>query len=239
MARQARLIESGIAFHVTARGNYRQTVFFSEEDRAEYLDLLARCAAAEDLEILGWCLMTNHAHLLAVPRKTTALARTMRRTQADYAQRLNRRHGSRSGHLWQSRFYSCPVEGDAVWTVLRYIESNPVRASLIALAEQSPWSSAAMHCGLRAVPPLLSTSEWERLWTPSRWQSVLAHGAEERDIGAIRAATMRGLPLGDQKFVAAFERRSGRELVVRPVGRPRVGHGLAGAASPGGGTLSD
>jgi putative transposase len=78
MARQARLIESGIAFHITARGNYRQTVFFSEEDRAEYLDLLARCAAAEDLEILGWRLMTNHAHLLAVPRKTTSLARTMR-----------------------------------------------------------------------------------------------------------------------------------------------------------------
>ena len=65
----------------------------------------------ENLEILGWCLMTNHAHLLAVPGKTVALARTMRRTQADYSQRLNRRHGSRSGHLWQSRFYSCPVEG--------------------------------------------------------------------------------------------------------------------------------
>ena len=238
MARQARLVESGIAFHVTARGNYRQTVFFSDEDRAGYLDLLARYAAVEGLEILGWCLMTNHAHLLAVPRKTTALARTMRRTQADYAQRLNRRHGSRSGHLWQSRFYSCPVEGDAAWTVLRYIESNPVRASLVREAEQSPWSSAAMHCGLRAVSPLLSISEWERLWTHARWQSVLAHGAEEREIDSIRAATMRGLPFGDQDFVVAFERRVGRELVVRRVGRPRVTRGLA-VASPGGGTLSD
>ncbi|MGA7410005.1 MAG: transposase, partial [Bryobacteraceae bacterium] len=76
--------------------------------------------------------MTNHTHLLVVPRQRAALARTMRRTQADYSQRLNRRIGSRCGHLSQSRFYSCPVAGDAVWTVLRCIEPNPVRAELVA-----------------------------------------------------------------------------------------------------------
>ena len=95
MARQARLVETDVAFHITARGNYRQTVFFSDQDRAEYLELLGRHATLEELEIFGWCLMTNHTHLLAVPRQRAALARTMRRTQADYSQRLNRRIGSR------------------------------------------------------------------------------------------------------------------------------------------------
>ena len=222
MAREARLVETDIAFHVTARGNYRQTVFFSDADRAEYLDLLDHHAAFEGLEIFGWCLMTNHIHMLAVPRQRDALARTMRRTQSDYSQRLNRRVGSRCGHLWQSRFYSCPLAGDAVWTVLRYIELNPVRAGLVAAAEQSQWSSAAVHCGLRVAPSILSTTEWGRVWTPDRWQSVLAHGAGEREFDVIRQATQRGVPLGDQDFISGLEHRAGRTLAIRPVGRPRL-----------------
>ena len=240
MGRQARLVEAGFAFHLTARGNYRQPVFFSDEDRAEYLRLLARYAGLEALDILGWCLMTNHVHLLAVPRQRAALARTMMRTQSGYAQRLNRRRGSRSGHLWQSRFYSCPVAGDAVWTVLRYIELNPVRANLVAQAEQSGWSSAAPHCGLRAAPPLLLMAEWERLWTPLRWQSVLAHGTDERELDAIRQATKHGSPLGGQELVADFERHRGRAITVRKIGRPRLDPaGAAATDSPGRGTLSD
>jgi putative transposase len=233
-------VEAGCAFHLTARGNYRQSVFFSEEDRAAYLNLLARYACLEALDVLGWCLMTNHVHLLAVPRQRAALARVMMRTQSGYAQRLNRLHGSRCGHLWQSRFYSCPVAGDAVWTVLRYIERNPVRANLVALAEQSPWSSAAVHCGLRSAPPLLSMVEWERCWSPERWQSVLAHGAEEREVEAIRQATQHGLPFGSQEFAADLERRVGRSLAIRSVGRPRQDTSAArAAASSSGGTLSD
>jgi hypothetical protein len=69
VAREARLVETDTAFHVTARGNYRQTAFFSDEDRAEYLQLLGHHAALEGLEIFGWSLMTNHMHLLAVPGK--------------------------------------------------------------------------------------------------------------------------------------------------------------------------
>lgn len=238
MGGQARLAEPGFTFHITARGNYRQTVFFTEDDRAEYLRLLGRYASLEAVEVLGWCLMTNHLHLLAVPRRRAALARLMMRTQSGYAQKLNRRHGSRCGHLWQARFYSCPVAGDAVWTVLRYIELNPVRAHLVAVAEQSPWSSAAMHCAPQTAPPLLSMVEWEHCWTPTRWQSVLAHGAEEREWEAIRQATQRGLPFGGHEFTADFERRAGRTLTARPVGRPRLSAATK-LASRGGAMLSD
>ena len=236
MARQARLVETGTAFHVTARSNYRQTTFYNGADRTEYLELLARNSRLEGLDVLGWCLMTNHVHLLAVPGQPDSLARTMRRTQAAYSQRLNPRHGSRSGHLWQSRFYSCPVEGDAVWTVLRYIELNPVRAGLTERAEASDWSSAPAHCGAQAAPPLLTVGWWAQLWTPERWRSVLARGEEEREIEAIRQATRHGLPLGDCGFVAQFERQTGRPMSIRPVGRPRVMAALlsSSVASPAG-----
>ena len=222
MARQSRLVEPGLAFHITARGNYRQTVFYNDRDRSEYLDLLGNHADLEALEVLGWCLMTNHVHLLAIPRKPASLARTMMRTQAGYAQAVNRRHGTRCGHLWQSRFYSCPLSGDAVWTVLRYIELNPVRAHLVPSAEHSPWSSAAIHCGSRSSPSLLSLTEWQSLWTPDRWRSVLAHGPDERELEGIRHATQHGLPFGNQEFISDLERRCGRPLAVRSVGRPRL-----------------
>lgn len=239
MSRQARLVVPGVPFHLTARGNYRQTVFFTDEDRQEYLGLLSRHAAAESLEILGWCLMTNHVHLLAIPNQDSSLARALMRTQSDYAQRLNRRQGLRHGHLWQSRFYSCPVENDAVWTVLRYIERNPVRASLVVRAEQSKWSSASVHCGFEEVPPLLSLNWWKESWTPVRWQSVLAHGAEERHIEGIRAATQQGVPFGSHEFVANFEVRAGRSLLARPAGRPRLSPARSLVAYSPGSTLSD
>jgi len=66
------LVASGVAFHIVARGNYRQTVFFADGDHEEYLSLLGRHAASESLEILGWCLMTNHVHLLVVPQQRKA-----------------------------------------------------------------------------------------------------------------------------------------------------------------------
>ncbi len=135
MSREPRLVLAGTALHITARRNYRHNVF-DPENHAGYLNLLARYAASEGLQILGWCLMSNHVHLLGVPEHRDALARTMKRTQADHAQRVNRRQGRRAGHLWQSRYYSCPMAGDAVWTVLRYIELNPVRAGLAPSAEQ-------------------------------------------------------------------------------------------------------
>lgn len=81
--RQSRFVEAGIPLHITARGNYQQTIFHTAEDRAEYLKLLTRHSRTEGLELLGWCLMTNHVHLLAIPERREAPARTMKRTQAD------------------------------------------------------------------------------------------------------------------------------------------------------------
>ena len=82
--------------------------------------------------------------------------------------------------------------------------------------------SAPMHCGLQSPRPLLSMASWEQQWTPSRWRSVLAHGAEERETEAIRQATQHGMPFGDERFVAHFERHAGRTLAVRAAGRPRL-----------------
>jgi putative transposase len=111
------------------------------------------------LEILAYCLMTNHVHLVAIPHATETLAQAVGRTHFRYTQYLNRFH-QRSGHLWQGRFYSCALDGRHLWPALKYVELNPVRAKLCRRAWQYAWSSAAAHTDEKAPSELLNLSWW-------------------------------------------------------------------------------
>jgi len=140
MPRFARAVLPGCTHHVTQRGSNRQDVFFVDDDRRTYLELLRQEADRHGLRVLGYCLMTNHVHLIAVPRDEESLAKAVGRTHFRYTQYVNRLHG-RSGHLWQNRFYSCVLDEPHYWEAMKYIERNPVKATLVEKAEQWPWSS--------------------------------------------------------------------------------------------------
>jgi putative transposase len=88
--------------------------------------------------------MTNHVHLIAVPEREGSLARTLGCTHSEYALALNHAHG-RSGHVWQNRFFSCPLGESHLLSALRYVELNPVRAGLASEPSGWPWSSARAH----------------------------------------------------------------------------------------------
>ena len=135
---------AGCAHHIVQRGNNRQDVFFVDDDRRVYLDLLAEQAARYGLAIEGYCLMSNHVHLVAVPQSEEALAQAVGRTHFRYTQYINR-FRKRSGHLWQGRFYSCALDTRHFWTAMKYIELNPVRARLCRKPWRYAWSSAAAH----------------------------------------------------------------------------------------------
>ena len=99
----------GWAHHITQRGNNRQDVFFVDDDRRVYLEMLQEQAGKYGLELSGYCLMSNHVHLIATPHTEDALAKAIGRTHFRYTQYVNRLH-KRSGHLWQGRFYSCALD---------------------------------------------------------------------------------------------------------------------------------
>jgi putative transposase len=207
--------------HVTARGNYRQPVFHAAEDYQMYLKLLERHARQFELKLLGWCLMTNHIHLLVRPEGSDSLAQTMKRTQSEYAFYLNRKRRQASGHLWQNRFYSCPVEGRYVWMTLRYLELNPVRAQIAESPEDYPWSSARYHVGRQPPPNLLDMAAWQEQWSFRTWPEALL-GADPEEARTIRLATQKGIPLGSLEFRTMLEKGAGRSLQVRSVGRPKL-----------------
>ncbi len=150
MARLPRVVAVDVPHHVTQRGNARQVILDNDTDRTTYLELLVQHCELYQLSLLGYCLMSNHVHLIAVPRTARALAQTLKHTHGRYAVYWNARQSS-SGHVWQGRFYSCPLGNSHLWAALRYVELNPVRAGIVEIASQWKWSSAAAHCG--ATPP--------------------------------------------------------------------------------------
>jgi putative transposase len=166
-----------VLHHVTQRGNGRQTVFDDAQDHHVYLRLLQEYTRKYWLHIWAWCLMSNHVHLLAVPQTSDSLSRALGRILCDYARYRNARFAS-CGHLWQARYYSCPVDGPAVGRVMAYIERNPIRAGLVEIAENFQWSSARTHVADRDGG-FVQRAAWRQFYTASRWQETLRLGVDD------------------------------------------------------------
>ena len=211
--RNARCVLAGTAYHVTQRGTDRQRVFFLNSDRKMYLHLLSRNLAGARVRVLAYALMTNHVHAVVVPERADSLAILFRRVHGRYAQYINTRRG-RSGHLWQGRFYSCPLEGAHLATALRYVEENPCRAGMVEQPDEYRWSSAAVHLGRRPDDyHVLDLDYWERAGGAETWREMLAAGMDDEQIERLRQCTYGGRPFGGDDFVARMEevfRRSWR-----------------------------
>jgi len=221
MSRIARIVLENIPYHVTQRGNGRQQVFYDRQDYQLYLDLLRVYAEDAQLQMWAYCLMSNHVHLIAVPQRPDAMSSTLRRTHADFARHFNLRNRT-CGHVWQARFFSCPLDPAHLWRAAAYVERNPVRARMVEHAWQHAWSSASTHVGRTANPGFLDLSAWQAEYTQQRWREVLETGVEEEAFGRrLQEASRRGRPLGGGEFARELEKRTGRELRPRPVGRPR------------------
>lgn len=159
MPRSSRVVAVGYPHHVTQRGNNREPVFFDDEDRWTYLNLLNHYSQKYLVDIWAYCLMTNHLHLLAVPREPAGLASGIGRVNMTYTQYVNRKY-QRTGRIWQNRFFSSVVDSDQYfWAVARYIENNPVTAGLVNSAEDYQWSSARHHL-LSEPDQLLKVPSW-------------------------------------------------------------------------------
>lgn len=172
MPRSARFIAPGVAHHITQRGVDRKLVFRTRLDRLVYLGLLRGQARLAELPIWAYCLMGNHIHLIAVPADAAQLAEVMQRVHGRYAQYFNARRG-RCGHLWQNRFSSCALGPAHLWTALRYVELNPVRAAMVQKAEDYEWSSARAHLAGQDPRRLLDMDFWRREGGVSNWLQLL------------------------------------------------------------------
>ncbi len=208
MARLPRVVVPGLPHHVTQRGNRRQQTFFGDEDYAAYRRLLSSSCRACGTQVLVYCLMPNHVHLILVPADEFGLRDALGEAHRRYTRMINVREGWR-GHLWQERFHSFVMDERHLIAAARYVELNPVRARLCARPQDWPWSSARAHLAgaddeLVSVRPLLELiSDWDRFIGEPDAPDIA-------DLLHAHAGT--GRPLGPDSFVEALEQRLGRPL---------------------------
>ncbi len=205
----------GVPCHITQRGVDRRETFSSNTDRQTYLGLLQQNLANSGVRVPGWCLMTNHVHLIAVPGGEDSLSVLLRRVHGRYAQYYNA-VARRTGHLWQNRFFACVLAPDHLWTALAYVERNPVRAGFVQRARDYRWSSAAAHLTGHDESGILDMEWWQRE-RHANWEQRLDGVANPQD-EALRACTHAGRPFGSEDFLRQMAEQFDRHWTR---GRPK------------------
>jgi putative transposase len=216
MARFARIVLRDYPHHITARGNRREPIFFENGDHEVYRDLLAEQATKAGVEIWAYCFMPNHVHLIAVPTTDDGLARAIGEAHRRYTNYINARARFR-GHLFQNRFGSVVMDEAHLVTAARYVSLNPVRARLVARAQDWPWSSVGAHLSgeddaLVIVKPLLDrVGDFRTFLQPDARDTAL--------FATLRRSETTGRPLAAEDFVRDLEKRLGRPIARRASGR--------------------
>jgi putative transposase len=215
MARLGRIVAAGFPHHVTRREDRRQAIFFEPADYALYRDLLAERCRKASVEVWAYCLIPNHVHLVLTPSTPDGLSRGIGETHRQYTGFINAR-ARWTGHLFQGRFSSVALDDAHLVAAARYVALNPVRARLVARAEDWAWSSARAHLAGRddalvRVAPLL-----DRV---GRFRDLIDSDNDSATFAALRAAETTGRALGSSEFVAALERATGRRLRPQRPGR--------------------
>ena len=231
MPRHARVVFAGVPHHVTQRGNQRREVFFERGDGLAYLRLLGQYTRQFCIEVVAYCLMPNHVHLVLIPSAASGLHLALKAIHGRYAQRINRMQG-KVGHLWQNRYFSSPLDSNYFLHAVKYVELNPVRARLVERAEEYEWSSAAIHCGIRrdlTIAPRPRSIAFNDVADWSRW---LAEGSSSEAVSKLRTHERKNLPCGSPDFVASLESAAGRSMQCRPRGRPARTSKLEDADTP-------
>ena len=221
MGRPARAAQGGLIYHVLNRANARMTIFEKDADYGAFEEILTAAVQRSSMRLLAYCLMPNHWHLVLWPKQDGELSQftgwlTLTHTQRWHAHR----NSIGSGHVYQGRFKSFPVQDDEHFlTVCRYVERNPLRANLVRNAQNWRWSSLwRWHAGDAEQKQLLTP--WPVRRSPG-WIDHVNQPLSERELSALRKCAARGCPYGDATWNDQTIKSLGLESTVRPRGRPR------------------
>jgi putative transposase len=216
MARLARLVVPEGAHHVVARGVNRTRIFRSGFDKRRYQKKFAILADEEEVIVHAYALMDNHVHFLLSPKHPDGLARFFLRLHTWWACYFNL-HSDRTGHLFEGRFRSSPVDEVHFWTAMRYIELNPKRAGLTADLAAWEFSSARAHLAGTEDPfvKLAMDAVSRRGWTAVHWESFLEESDHEKEANLVKCLR-NSRPCGNEHWRETLKRYG--------KGLPRLSH---------------
>ncbi len=217
MPRIPRGLTKGFYYHVINRGNDKKAVFRKAYDYSAFLDLMLKAKERDPVKLIAYCLMPNHFHLVLSPGEEKSLSAWMQWLMTSHVRRYHRHHES-SGHVWQGRFKSFPIQNDGhMLVVMRYVEGNPVRAGLTLSARDWKWSSHRENTG---DTPRILTDEIP-LVLPERWTAYVDQPWSGKDLEKIRESVIRQAPFGSSQWQSRMGAKLGLESTIRPRGRPK------------------
>ncbi|MDI6891476.1 MAG: transposase [Actinomycetota bacterium] len=231
MARPLRLEYPGAVYHITSRGNAREDIFLSSEDRRLFLTILSLTVGCFNFLCHAYCLMGNHYHLI-IETPEGNLSKGMRHLNGLYTQRFNKVN-HRVGHVFQGRYKAILVEKEShLLSLSRYIVLNPVRARLVESPEDYEWSSYLETAGFRKPAKYLSV-DWilaqfakEKSTAQKRYREFVLSSEEENPWDSVKGQIF----LGSEAFMGELkERLWGKENIKeiprnqRYLARPSLG----------------
>jgi putative transposase len=221
MPRVARAAPGGLVYHALNRAVARLPLFEKPEDYEAFERVLEEAQQRHPTRILAYCVMPNHWHFVLWPRGDGELTAFLRWLTHTHTMRWHAHHHTGgTGHLYQGRFKSFPVQTDEhFYAVVRYVERNAVRANLVPRAEA--WRYSSLWRQRRGQPEQRTIlSDWP-LPVPRDWLRRVNRPETEAELEALRRAVRRGSPYGGPRWVKNTALRLGLEFTVRPRGRPR------------------
>ena len=212
--------------NVIQRGNNRQPIFGSGEDYEFYLKILLAAARKHECQIHAYVLMTNHVHFLVSPTRIEGLGKMMQMLGRYYVQYFNKKY-QRTGTLWEGRYKASLINSEQyLFTCMRYIELNPLRARMVEESGEYPWSSYH-HNALGKEDPLIQPHlEYYKLGATTDdqqkgYQALFEIPLEDGMLREVREATNKCWVLGDSKFKHSVTQELDRRVEPSPKGGDR------------------
>ena len=225
MPRKTRMYLPGVPCHVIQRGNNREACFYSDQDYHFYLECIHDACQRYGTQIHAYVLMTNHVHLLITPDRKDSISRIMQSLGRRYVQYINKQY-RRTGTLWESRHKASLVDEDQyLFTCMRYIEMNPVRAKMVDHPSNYRWSS--FRCNAEAEDnPLVDHHDVYLAIGPNKTARAEAYHAlvltllDPTELRTLRQSINSSMPTGDEHFKKQIESVIKRKIGYLQQGRP-------------------
>jgi putative transposase len=197
------------------------SIFRKAGDFQAFEDILTEAIDRFNVRITAYCIMGNHWHMVAWPQLDDQLSTFVKWLTVTHTQRWHAAHGTAgTGHIYQGRYKSFPVASDGHYlTVLRYVESNALRAGIVQRSQQWPWTSLAIRNG-KESDIVLSDGPVE---LPARWNTLVNLGIKQRRLESIERCVKRGRPLGENSWAEKTAAILSLQSTRRPRGRPKKG----------------
>ncbi len=226
MARLPRLVVPRMPHQLVQQGVDEKEIFRDAEDYAVLLKWLREAARQFKVALHAYALMPDHLHLLVTPADETGMGKMMQWLGRHYVPYFNHKY-QRVGTLWQGRYRATVIDPERyLLTCMRYIELNPVRASLVVDPAAWRWSSCAHHVGMQSDPVITDHAlYWSLGNTPfqreATYKALLELALTSEEVQALQEATRKGWVLGSDRFKADLEKQVQRRVQPGRRGRPR------------------